>query len=68
LLPLLSQGKKFKFSIEAVGRRCSLKEQVEIKKQKKNCLDVFGDIEEMIENNKEGIEHRERANLGVLSV
>lgn len=30
LLPLLSQGKKFKFSIEAVGRRCSLKEQVEI--------------------------------------
>ena len=37
------------------------KERVEIKKQKQNCLDISGDIKEMIENQKEGHEHRERA-------
>ena len=37
------------------------KERVEIKKQKQNCLDVLGDIKEMIENQKEGHEHREQA-------
>ena len=29
------------------------KERVEIKKQKNNCLDVLGEIKEMIEHNKE---------------
>ena len=37
------------------------KEQVELKKQRKNCLDTLGDIKEMIENQKEGQEQRERA-------
>ena len=37
------------------------KERVELKKQRKNCLDVLGDIKEMIENQKEGHEHREQA-------
>jgi hypothetical protein len=37
------------------------KERVEIKKRKQNCLDVLGDIKEMIENQKEGHERRERA-------
>ena len=37
------------------------KERVELKKQRKNCLEVLGDIKEMIENQKKGHEHRERA-------
>ena len=37
------------------------KEQVELKKQRMNCLDTLGDIKEMIENQKEGQEQRERA-------
>ena len=37
------------------------KERVEIKKQKQKCLDILGDIKEMIKNQKEGHEHRERA-------
>ena len=45
---------------EFLMRLEEFKERVEIKKQKTNCLDVLGEIKEMIENNKEGIEHRER--------
>jgi hypothetical protein len=37
------------------------KERVEIKKQKNNCLDVLGEIKEIIEHNKEGFEHPEKA-------
>jgi hypothetical protein len=37
------------------------KESVEIKKQKNNCLEVLGEIKEMIEGNKEAIEHQEKA-------
>ena len=33
------------------------KERVELKKKKKNCLDVLEDIKEMIENQKEGTMH-----------
>jgi hypothetical protein len=46
---------------EFLMRLEEFKERVEIKKQKNNCLDVLGEIKEMIESNKEGIEHRERA-------
>jgi hypothetical protein len=46
---------------EFLMRLEEFKERIEIKKQKNNCLDVLGEIKEMIENNKEGIEHRERA-------
>ena len=45
---------------EFLMRLEEFKERVEIKKQKKNCLDNLGDIKEMIENQKEGHEHRER--------
>ena len=44
---------------EFLMRLEEIKERVEIKKQKKNCLDVLGEIKEMIENQKEGQEHRE---------
>ena len=38
------------------------KELIELKKKKKNCLDVLEDIKEMIENQKEGTtEHKEKA-------
>ena len=38
------------------------KERIELKKKKKNCLDVLEDIKEMIENQKEGTtEHKEKA-------
>ena len=33
------------------------KERLELKKKKKNCLDVLEDIKEMIENQKEGTMH-----------
>ena len=46
---------------EFLMRLEEFKERVEIKKQKNNCLDVLGEIKEMIENNKEGIENREKA-------
>ena len=46
---------------EFLMRLEEFKERVEIKKQKKNCLDALGEIKEMIEKNKEGVEHRERA-------
>ena len=38
-----------------------VKERTELKKQRKNCLDILGDIKEMIEHQKEGHEHREQA-------
>jgi hypothetical protein len=37
------------------------KERVEIKKQRKNCLDIVRDIKEIIKNQEEGHEHREHA-------
>ena len=46
---------------EFLMRLEEFKERVEIKMQKKNCLDILGDIKEMIENQKEGHEYRERA-------
>jgi hypothetical protein len=46
---------------EFLMRLEEFKERVEIKKQKNNCLDVLGEIKEMIEHNKEGFEHREKA-------
>lgn len=62
LLPLLSQSKKFKFSIEAVGRRVSLKEQVEIIELFKKfpfddedvCLEKPELIYKIIENTADG--------------
>ena len=46
---------------EFLQRLEEFKERVEIKKQKQNCLDILRDIKEMIENQKAGHEHRERA-------
>ena len=46
---------------EFLKRLEEFKERVELKKQKNNCLDVLGEIKEMIEHNKEGFEHREKA-------
>jgi hypothetical protein len=46
---------------EFLMRLEEFKERVEIKRQKNNCLDVLEEIKEMIENNKEGFEHREKA-------
>jgi tRNA G10 N-methylase Trm11 len=59
---LLSQSKKFKFSIEAVGRRVSLKEQVEIIELFKKfpfddedvCLEKPELIYKIIENTVDG--------------
>ena len=53
---MLEELDKPKFE-EFLQKLKEFKERVEIKREKKNCLDILGDIKEMIENQKEGHEH-----------